>query len=56
MRLAEPKDGHQGLIDTPQLLRVHPAHEFTEPSGVDRADLLDQDAGGLTEQVDLGTE
>src|SRR5215831_6495978 len=56
MWLAEPKDGHQGLIDTPLLLRAHPAHEFTKPSGVDGTDLLNQDAGGLAEQVDLGAE
>src|SRR5215471_6179249 len=53
MQLAEPKDGHQGLIDAPLLLRVHPAYEFTKPPGVDGADLLNQDAGGLAEQVDL---
>lgn len=28
-RLAEPKDGHQGFIDTPLLLRTYPAHDFT---------------------------
>jgi hypothetical protein len=56
MQLAEPKDGHQGLIDTPLLLRVHPAHEFTKPPSVDGTDLLNQDAGGLAEQVDLWAE
>ena len=56
MLLAEPKDGHQGLVDAPLLLRTHPAHEFTKPSCVDRTDLLNQDAGGLTKQVDLGPE
>ena len=56
MQLAEPKDGHQGLIDTPLLLRVHPAHEFTKPPGIDGTDLLNQDAGGLAEQVDLWAE
>jgi hypothetical protein len=35
-------DGHQGLIDTPLLLRVHPVHEFTEPPGPDGADLLNR--------------
>jgi len=48
MRLAEPKDGHQGVIDAPLLLRAHPAHEFTQPSCVDGADLLNQDTSGLT--------
>jgi len=56
MRLVEPKNGHQGLIDTPLLLRAHPAHEFTKPPRVDSADLLNQDTGGLTEQLDLGPE
>ena len=56
MRLAEPKDGHQGLIDTPLLLRAYPAHEFTKPPRVDRADLLNQNTGGLTEQLDLRSE
>jgi hypothetical protein len=54
--LAESEDGHQGLIDTPLLLRVHPAHEFTKPPGVDGTDLLHQDAGGLAEEVDLWAE
>lgn len=56
MLLTEPKDCHEGLIDAPLLLWAHPAHEVPEPSGVDGADLLNQDAGGLSEQVDLGTE
>src|SRR5215470_9423393 len=56
MQLAEPKDGHQGLIDGPLLFRVHPAHELTKPPGVDGTDLLNQDAGGLAEQVDPGAE
>jgi hypothetical protein len=41
--LAEPKDCHEGLIDTPLLLWAHPAHEFTEASCVNAADLLNQD-------------
>ena len=56
MRLAEPKDGHQGLIDTPLLLRAYPAHEFTKPPRIDSAGLLNQDTGGLTEQLDLRSE
>ena len=54
--LAESQDGHQGLVDAPLLLRAHPAHELTESPSVDRADLLNQDAGGLAKQVDLGPE
>jgi hypothetical protein len=56
MRLAKPKDSHQGVIDTPLLLRAHPAHELTKPSCVDGADLLNQDAGGLAKQLDLRAE
>ena len=56
MRLAEPKDGHQGFIDAPLLLRAYPAHEFTQPSCVDGTDLLNQDPGGLSKQLDLGAE
>ncbi len=33
MRLAQPKDGHQGVVDTPLLLRAYPSDEFTEQSG-----------------------
>jgi hypothetical protein len=56
MWLAEPKDGHQGLIDAPLLLRAHSAHEFTKPSCIHGADLLNQDSDGLSEQLDLGAE
>ena len=56
MRLTQSEDGHQGLIDTPLLLRAHPAHEFTKPPCVDGADLLNQDTGGHTKQLDLGPE
>src|SRR5262249_3950077 len=54
--LAEAEDSHQGLVDTPQLLRAHPANECTESADVDGTDLLDQDAGGLAEQLDLRAE
>jgi hypothetical protein len=56
MRLAQSKDGHESLVDAPLLLRAHPAHKLAEPGDVDRADLLNQDAGGLPEQVDLWPE
>ena len=56
MRLPEPEDGHHGLVDAPLLLRGHPAHQVTEPPGVNGANLLNQDAGGLAEQFDLGAE
>jgi len=56
MRLAEPKDSHQGLVDTPLLFRAHLAHEFAKPPYIDGANLLNQDADGLPKQLDLGTE
>jgi hypothetical protein len=56
MRLTEPKDSHQGLVDTPLLLRAHRAHKFAKPPCIDGADLLNQDTGGLTKQLDLGAE
>src|SRR5215475_10253118 len=56
MRLSQPKDGHEGVVDAPLLLRAHIAHKLTKPSGVDGADLLNQDAGGLPEQVNLRPE
>ena len=56
MRLAETEDGHQGLIDAPLLLGGHPGHEITKSSGINGTDLLDQDAGGLAEELDLGAE
>jgi len=56
MRLAEPKDSHQGLVDDPLLLRAHLADEFAKPSCIHAADLLNQNTGGLTKQLDLGAE
>ena len=56
MWLAESQDGHQGFVDAPLLLRAYPADEFTESPGVDCAHLLNQDAGGLPEKVNLGAE
>jgi hypothetical protein len=53
MRLAQSKDSQEGLVDPPLLLKAHPAYELTEPGRVDSAGLLNQDAGGLPEQVDL---
>ena len=56
MWLADPEDRHEGFVDAPLLLRGHSAHEFTELPGVDGADLFNQDAGGLAEQVDFRVE
>lgn len=56
MRLAEAKDGHEGLVDAPLLFWSHPAYKLAESSGIDGPDLLNQDPGGLSQQVDLGAE
>ena len=56
MCLPQPEDGHQGLVDAPLLVRGHPAYQVTEPPSVHGSDLLNQDAGGLAEQLDLGAE
>lgn len=50
------EDGHEGLVDTPLLRWAYPAHKLTEPSSVDSAELLSQDASGLPEQVDPMTK
>lgn len=54
--LAEPKDGHEGLVNTPLLFWGHPAYKLTQSSRVDGPGLLNQDAGALPEQVDLRAE
>ena len=41
MRLAQPQDGHEGLVNAPLLFRVHPAYQITEPPSVNGADLFD---------------
>jgi hypothetical protein len=41
MRLAQPEDGHEGLVNAPLLFRIDPAHQITEPPGVDGTDLFD---------------
>ena len=38
--LAQPQDGCEGFVDSPLLVWADPAHQFAQPSGVDRADLL----------------
>jgi hypothetical protein len=40
MRLAQPEDGHEGLVNAPLLFRVHPAYQITEPASVNGADLF----------------
>lgn len=56
MALVQSEDGSECFVDTPLLLGTHPAHQFTEPSGVYRADLLHEDAGARAKHLDLGTE
>lgn len=54
--LPEPKNSQQSFVDAPLLLGSDPADEVSEAAGVDCANLLDKDATGLTEQVDLRAE
>ena len=56
MRLAESKDGDEGLVDAPLLFWSHPAQKLAESSGIDGPGLLNQHPGGLPEQVDFGAE
>lgn len=41
MRLAQPQDGHEGLVNAPLLFRVHPAYQITEAPSVNGAGLFD---------------
>jgi hypothetical protein len=54
--LPETENGQQSFVDAPLLLRTDPADKVSQAAGVDSADLLDKDAAGLTEQVNLRTE
>lgn len=45
--LAESRDGREGFVDAPLLFRGDPADQISKPSGVDGADLLNQDVDGL---------
>lgn len=54
--LPETENGQQSFVDTPLLLRTDPADHVSQATGIDCADLLDKDAGGLTEHVNLRTE
>ena len=40
MQLAEPQNGREGFVDPPLLVWADPAHQIAQPSGIDRADLL----------------
>ncbi|HEX3921487.1 MAG TPA: hypothetical protein VHY31_04310 [Streptosporangiaceae bacterium] len=48
--LAETQNSRQSFVDTPLLIRGDPPHKGVKLSGVDGADLLDQNAGGLAPQ------
>jgi hypothetical protein len=53
---AETQNGCQGFVDTPLLFGRDMADQIAKPSSVDGADLLDQDTGNVSEQVNLGAE
>jgi len=53
---AQAQDRHQGVIDTPQFLRVDPTEEFAEAPDIHRAGLFHQEPGPLIAHLDLGTE
>ncbi len=55
-RLAESQDGRERFVDAPLLFGGEPADQVAKPPGVNCADLLNQDAGGLAEHRDLRTE
>jgi hypothetical protein len=54
--LPQTENGQQSFVDAPLLLRTNAADQVSQPTGIDSADLLDKDAGNLTQQVDLGAE
>jgi hypothetical protein len=54
--LSESEDGGEGLVDPPLLVWADSAHQIAKPSGVDCADLLNENAGGRSEELDLWAE
>jgi hypothetical protein len=54
--LPKPENGHQRFVNAPLLLRADPADKVSQAACVDCADLLDEDACDLTEQVNLRAE
>jgi hypothetical protein len=46
--LAEPEDGSKSFVDAPLLVWADPTHHLAKPSGIDCADLLNEDASGRT--------
>ncbi len=54
--LPKAENGKKSFVDAPLLLRTDPAYEVAQAIRVHSADLLDEDAGGLAQQVDLRTE
>jgi hypothetical protein len=41
-------------LDLSEILAAHHTHGIAEPRAIDRAELLDQDAGALGSNLDLG--
>jgi hypothetical protein len=54
--LAETQNGRQSFVDTPLLVWSDPPDQVAKPTGVDGADLLDEDAASLAQQFYLGAE
>jgi hypothetical protein len=52
----EAENGQQSFIDAPLLLRTDPSDKVSKAARIDCADLLDEDAGALTEEVYLRAE
>lgn len=54
--LAESQDGRECFVDAPLLVWREPADEIAKAPGVDGADLLDEDASCLAEELYLRAE
>ena len=54
--LAKPQDSRQRFVNAPLLIWGDPSNQVAKPPGVDSADLLDENAGSLAEQVYLWAE
>ena len=54
--LPKAENGQQSFVDGPLLLQTDPAYEVAQAVRVHNADLLDEDAGGLAQHVDLRAE
>jgi hypothetical protein len=54
--LAQAKNSQECFVDSPLLFRGDPACQISEATGVNGADLLDEDSRDLAEYVYLGAE